>query len=95
MEQDRKLKEKMNTSSSGQLIYEKGGKTVHVGKTASSPNGAGNSGQLHFENEIRSFFNTIHKNKLKVDYRPKCEAEHYKTPRGEGREVSRWWWLGG
>ena len=27
--------------------------------------------------EIRSFFNTTHKNKLKMDYRPKCETRHY------------------
>ena len=27
--------------------------------------------------EIRSFFNTTHKNKLKVDYRPKCETRYY------------------
>ena len=38
------------------------------GKTISSTNGAGKSGQLHVKkNEIRSFFNTIHKNKMKMD----------------------------
>ena len=34
-------------------------------KTASSINGAEKTGQLHVKNEIRTFFNTIHKNKLK------------------------------
>ena len=37
------------------------------GKTVSSTNGAGKTGQLHVKDEIRSFFNTMHKNKLKID----------------------------
>lgn len=40
----------------------------NVGKTASSTNGAEKTGQLHFKIKIkRSFLNTIHKNKLKMD----------------------------
>ena len=40
----------------------------NVGKTVSLTNIAGETGQPHVKkNEIRSFFNTIHKNKLKVD----------------------------
>ena len=44
-----------------------------VGKTVSSTNGAEKPEQLHTkkkkeeEEEIRSFFNTTHKNKLKMD----------------------------
>ena len=46
----------------GQLIYDKGGKTTHVGKTVSSTNGAGETGQIHVKiNEIRSFFYIVHK----------------------------------
>ena len=37
------------------------------GKTASSISGAGKTGQLHVKNEIRTLFNTTHKNKLKMD----------------------------
>ena len=38
------------------------------GKAISSTNGAGKTGQLHVKkNEIRTFFITIHKNKLKMD----------------------------
>ena len=40
------------------------------GKIVSSINDAGKTGQLHVKKnkkEIRSFFNTIHKNKLKMD----------------------------
>jgi len=40
----------------------------NVGKTISSTNGVGETGQLHVnKNEIRSFFNILHKNKLKMD----------------------------
>ena len=34
--------------------------------------------QKHVKNKIRSFFNIIQKNKLKMDQRPKCETRHYK-----------------
>ena len=37
-------------------------------KTVSSISGAEKTGQLHVKkNEIKTFFNTIHKNKLKMD----------------------------
>ena len=40
----------------------------NVGKTVSSTNDAGKSGQPHVKkNEIRSFLNSIHKKKLKMD----------------------------
>ena len=40
----------------------------NVGKAISSTNGAGKTGQPHVKKkkEIRSFFNSIHKNKLKM-----------------------------
>ena len=36
-------------------------------KTVSSISGAGKTGALHEKNEIRTFSNTIYKNKLKMD----------------------------
>ena len=36
--------------------------------------------------EIRILPNTIHKNKLNVDWRPKCKTRHYKTRRGKHRK---------
>ena len=36
-------------------------------KTVSSVSGAGKSGKLHIKDEIRTFFNTIYRNKLKMD----------------------------
>ena len=55
-------------------------------KTASSISGAGKTGQSHVKNEIRTLPNTIHKNKLKMKYRPKCKARHYKTLKGKHRQ---------
>ena len=41
---------------------------IHSGeKTVSSTNGSGKTEQLHVKTEIRSFFNSLHKNKLKID----------------------------
>ena len=57
-------------------------------KTASSINGAGKTGQTHVKTEIRSFFNSIHKNKLKTDSRPKCETRHYKASSRKHRTLS-------
>ena len=41
---------------------------LYKGKmTFSSTDGAGKTEQLHVKNEIRTFFNIIYKNKLKMD----------------------------
>jgi len=56
----------------------------NAGKIVSSTNSAGNTGQFHAK-KMKSFFNIIHKNKLQIDSRPKCETGHYKTPRGKQR----------
>ena len=39
---------------------------IYNGKVLSM-SGAGETGQLHVKNEIRTFSNTIHKSKLKMD----------------------------
>ena len=38
------------------------------------------------KNEIRTLPKTIHKNKFKMDQRPKCKIGHYKTLRGKHRK---------
>ena len=45
----------------------KGARLHNGGKTVSSTNGAGKTGQPHVKDEIRSFLNSTHKNKLKMD----------------------------
>ena len=59
-------------------------------KTASSISGAGKTGQLHAENEIRTLPKIIHKNKLKMDSRPKYKTRHSKTLRGKHRKNILW-----
>ena len=39
------------------------------------------------KNEIRTFSNTIHKEKLKMDQRPNCKAGCYQTHRGKQNTV--------
>ena len=40
----------------------------NVGKTVSSINGVGKTGEVHVKkNEIRPYFNNIHRNKLEMD----------------------------
>ena len=68
----------INPCTYGHLIFDKGGKKGQ--KTASSISDAGKTGQLHVKNEIRTLPNTIHKNKLKMDKRPKCKARTKITP---------------
>ena len=46
------------------------------------------------KNKIRAFFNTIWKNKLKVDKRPKYKIGYYKTPRRKHRQNPLWHFFG-
>ena len=60
---------------------------IHNGvKTISLTSGAGKTGQSLVKKETRTLSNTIHKNKLKIDYRSKRKTRNYKTPRGEHRQ---------
>ena len=45
-------------------------------KTFYSKNGAGKTGQLYVKNENRTVPNTTHRNRIKMDYRPKCKARN-------------------
>ena len=51
----------------GTLFLTKETRIYKWAKTASSTNGAGKTEQLHVTTEIRSFFNSLHKNKVKID----------------------------
>ena len=50
----------------GNLFLTKKARIYNGAKTASSINGAGKTGQLHVKNEIRTLYNTIHKEKLRM-----------------------------
>ena len=39
--------------------------------------------------KLEHFPNTIHKNRLKMDQRPKCKTRNYKTLRGKHRQSTR------
>ena len=69
----------------GQLIFDKAGKTIHW-KKVSPINGVGKIGQHMQKNETRPLSHTIHKDKLKMDERSKCERRIHKNPRGEHRQ---------
>ena len=60
----------------GQLIYNKEGKNIQWGNEWS-----GKLESYMQKNETEPLSYTIHKNKLKMDYRPKYETCNHKTPR--------------
>ena len=49
-------------------------------KTVSLANGAGENGEQHAEDETGPLSYSIHKNKFKMDKRPKCETGNHKNP---------------
>ena len=61
--------------------------------TTSLTSGAGKTGQpgghSFIDEWTRTLSNTIHKNKLKMDWRSKCKTRNYKTARGNiGKTLS-------
>ena len=51
----------------GTFFLTKEARIYNGAKIASSISGAGKTGQLHVQNDIRTFPNTTHKDKLKMD----------------------------
>ena len=54
-------------------------------KTVSLANGDGEL-DSNMKNETRPLSYTMHKNKLKMDERPKCKTGSHQNPRGESRQ---------
>jgi len=63
---NRKKSPEINPRTYGHLSLTKEARIHNVKKTVSSISGAGRTGQLH-KNEIRTFSNTIHKDKLEMN----------------------------
>ena len=55
-------------------------------KPVCSISGAGKLYSCMEKKETRTFSNTMHRNKLKMDYRIKCKTEHDKTLKGKHRQ---------
>ena len=65
----------INPHSYGPLIYDKGDKNIQWGKDSLFNKWCWEKWKATCKkNEIRTLYNTIHKNKLKMDYGPKCKT---------------------
>ena len=77
--------------SYGQLINGKGGKTTQWRKDSLFDNQCwGNWTATCKRMKLEHSLNTIHKNKLKMDRKPKCKARHYKILIGKYRKNTLW-----
>ena len=71
----------------GQLIFDKGGKTNPLEERQSLRYMVLGKLDIHMQkNETRPLSFTIHKDKLKMDERSKCETRIHQNPRGEHRQ---------
>ena len=86
-QQNRKENSEMNPQLYGQLTFDKAGKNIQW-KKLSLTNGVRKTGQQLQKNETGSLSYTIHKNKLKIDERPKCETRNHQNPRREHMQYS-------
>ena len=66
----------------GTLFLTKEAKIYNEAKITSSISGAEENGQLWVKEDIRTLLNTIQKDKLKMDERPKFKTRNSKTLRG-------------
>ena len=73
----------------GQLIFDKAGKNIQWKKRQSCQQMMlGKLDSNMQKNETGPLSYTKHKNKLKMDERPKCETGNHPNPRGENRQQS-------
>ena len=82
----------------GTLFFQKGGKNIQRGKDSLFNKWYWENWKatckrmklehFHFLTPFPTFPNTIHKDKLKMDQRPKYKTRNYKTLRGKHRQKS-------
>ena len=87
MEQNRESRN--GPTNFGQLIFDKAGKNIQWNKDSLFSkwcweNWTATCRKMNLDH----FLNTIHKNKLKMDERPKCKTGSHQNPREENRQQS-------
>ena len=70
----------------GNLFLTKKARRYNRAKRTSSISGAGKIGQLHVKELGWNIPNTIHKDQLKMDWKPKCNIRNCKTLRGKHKQ---------
>ena len=77
----------INPDTYGQLIFDKGGKNIKMGKRKSIQQALlGNLDSCMQSNETRTHPHTMHKNKLQMAERLKYTTGHHQTPRRKHRQ---------
>ena len=85
MEQNREPRN--GPTNIGQLIFDKAGKQYPMEKRQSLQQMVLEELESDMQkNETGPVSYTIHKNKFKMDERPKCETGNHQNPRGENRK---------
>ena len=78
----------MNPQLNGQLVFDKAGKKIRWKKDSLQQMVLGKLDSTMQKNETGPPSHTIHKNKFKMDERPKRETETHQNPRGEHQAVT-------
>ena len=84
-QQNRMENPEKTQSTCSHLIYDKGGKDTQWRKDSLFNKWCWENYMQ--KNEIRTYTNSTHKNKLKMDSRYKCKARHYRILRGKHRTL--------
>jgi len=76
----------INPHTCGQVIYDKGGKSIHWRKDSLFNKWCWENWIAWCKRKEIEHFNMIHKNTLKMNYRPRCKVRYYKPLRAKHRQ---------